>query len=128
MFIRFVIDDLDRGSGRRQGLFRAAATLEYWPELAAGERDRFAPIFAWFNTHLERPDRFSMSPRPHRKAQALSWFRHTATAHLAKMRELQDAVERCGRHVQVIETRRVGYVVYRDEFQVVACPFRDTPA
>jgi len=28
----------------------------------------------------------------------------------------------------LIETRRVGYVVYRDEFQVAACPFRDTPA
>ena len=128
VFIRFVIDEIDRRSGRRQGLFHAAGALQHEPELAAREHDQLASIFTWFNTHLKRPDRFSLSPRPHRKAVALSWFRHSATTHLAKMRELQDAVERCGRPVRIIETRRVGYVVYRDEFQVAACPFRDTPA
>lgn len=128
MFLRFVVDRLDRGSGRRQGLFHAAGALQYEPGLAAGEHDRFTSLFAWFNAHLKRPDRFSLSPRPHRKAVALSWFRDTATVHLAKMRNLQDAVERCGQRVRIIETRRVGYVVYQDEFQVAACPFRDTPA
>ena len=128
VFIRFVIDEIDRRSGRRQGLLRAAGALQYEPELGAREHDQLASIFTWFNTHLKRPDRLSLSPRPHRKAVALSWFRDTATTHLAKMRELQGAVERCGKPVRIIETRRVGYVVYRDEFQVVACPFRDTPA
>jgi len=107
VFIRFVIDERDRGSGRRQGLFHAAEWLQHEPALAAGECERLGSIFTWFNTHLKHPDRFSMSPRPHRKAQALSWFRDTATTHLAKMRELQDAVDRCGQPVRVITTRRV---------------------
>jgi len=34
------------------------------------------------------------------------------------MREFQDALETCGQPVEVIKTRRIGYVVYEDEFQV----------
>ena len=127
VFIRFVIDDRDRGSGRRQGLFCAAGILQVSPALAPGAHDRLESIFAWFGANLKRPERLAMSRRPHRKPQALSWFRDTATTHLAKMREFQDVLEGCGQQVHVIWTRRVGYVVYQDEFQVAACPFRDTP-
>jgi hypothetical protein len=128
VFIRFVIDDLDRGSGKRQGLFHAAEWLRESPALAPDAREQLERIGAWFDQNLKRPARLAMSRRPHRKPQALSWFKDTATAHLAKMREFQNALESCGQAVEVIKTRRVGYVVYWDEFQVVACPFRDTPA
>lgn len=127
MFLRFVIDDLDRGSGRRQGLFHAAEWLTESPTLAPDAREQLERIGAWFGQNLKKPARLAMSRRPHRKAQALSWFRDTATAHLAKMREFQGALESCGQPVEVIKTPRVGYIVYQDEFQVAACPFRDTP-
>ena len=92
------------------------------------DRDRLERLGAWFNENLERPLRLAMSPRPHRKAQAISWFKDSATAHIAKMRELEELLGRYGAAVQFIKTRRVGYVVYEDEFQIVACPFADTPA
>ena len=68
-----------------------------------------------------------MSSRPHAKAQAISWFRDTAILHIAKMREFQEILERYGVAVQMIKAKRLGYVLYEDEFQIVAYPFNDTP-
>ena len=43
------------------------------------------------------------------------------------MRDFQRLLEAYGTAVKVIKTRRPGYVVYEDEFQVAAYPFSDTP-
>ncbi|HEY0266454.1 MAG TPA: hypothetical protein VGC16_06860 [Rhizomicrobium sp.] len=127
MFIRFVIETIDRDSGRRQGLFQAAATLQQSGILTGPDHDRLASLCNWFNDHLERPARLAVSPRPNSKAQAISWFRDTATEHIAKMREFQDVLERYGLAVKMIKAKRLGYVLYEDEFQVAAYPFSDTP-
>lgn len=128
MFIRFVVSDLDPGSGRRQGVFQAARRLRESDRLDAVDREYLECLGAWFDMHLAKPSRFSMSRRPHRKAQALSWFKDSAMVHIAKMRELEDVLRRHGDDVQLMTTRRVGYVVYEDRFQIVACPFGETPA
>jgi hypothetical protein len=54
------------------------------------------------------------------------WFKTTATVHLAKMHEMRCVVEQSGVWVYVIKTPRPGYVVYEDEFHVVAEPFAET--
>jgi hypothetical protein len=43
------------------------------------------------------------------------------------MREFQEVLERYGLEVQMIKAERLGYVLYEDEFQVSAYPFKDTP-
>jgi hypothetical protein len=43
------------------------------------------------------------------------------------MREFQEVLERYGVTVQMIRAKRLGYVLYEDEFQVAAYPFSDTP-
>ena len=128
MFIRFVVSELDPDSGRRQGLFQAAERLSESGDLEPGDHDQLERLGAWFDENLKRPLRLAMSSRPHRKAQAISWFKDNARAHIAKMRELEEVLGRYGAAVQLIKTRRVGYVVYQDQFQIVACPFGDTPA
>jgi len=127
VFVRFVINDKDRDSGQRQGLFQAAKALRDAGVLSAKDHDRLEDIRGWFNEHLERPARLSLSSRANRKAQAISWFRDTATEHITKMREFQEVLERYGLSVQMIKAKRLGYIRYEDEFQVVAYPFSDTP-
>lgn len=126
-FIRFVIEDIDRDSGRRQGLFQAAKALRDAGLLTGVDHERLENIRAWFNEHLERPARLAVSSRPHSKAQAISWYRDTATQHIAKMREFQEVLERYGLAVQMVKAKRLGYILYEDEFQVAAYPFNDTP-
>ena len=73
------------------------------------------------------PSRFSLSARPHAKAQALSWFRDSAAEHIRQIREYQQILEIYGVSVEALRTARPGYIVYEDEHQVVAYPFADTP-
>ncbi len=126
MLVRFVIENLDPNSGRRQGLFQAAKSLRDSGLLSRADDDALEELWAWFNKHLEKPDRLALSPRPHAKAQALSWFKDTATAHIAKMREFSTILARYGLTVQMVKANRPGYVLYEDEFQITAYPFSDT--
>jgi hypothetical protein len=72
------------------------------------------------------PDALRALFKPHRKAQAISWFRDTATEQIGRMREYQAVLESYGYVVHMLRDRRPGYVLYQDEHQVVAYPFSDT--
>ena len=127
VYLRFVIAQLDPQSGRRQGLFHAAAALEAHGVLAPHEIDDYRAVWAWFRGNLEKPDRFSLSSRPHAKGQALSWFKAGSAVHIARMRDLQRILENHDVGVEILRTERPGYIVYEDEHQVAAYPFADTP-
>ena len=126
MFIRFVINRLDCDSGRRQGLFQAADELRKSGKLNAQEDKKLKAIFAWFGENLKKPARLSISSRPHAKEQSIGWFKSSSSSHISKMRELQRMLDSHNVVVEVITTLRPGYVVYEDEFQVAAYPFKDT--
>jgi hypothetical protein len=127
MFIRFVIGDLDEGSGRRQGLFQAGEALLLSGQMHTRDEKYLEELYAWFKAHLPVPTRFSLSTRPHAKAQAISWFRDTAAEHIERMRDYQRTLESYGLQVTLLRTKKPGYVVFEDEYQVVAYPFADTP-
>jgi len=127
MFVRFVVRDIDNNSGRRQGLFQAARALERSGALNTQDAKYLDAIRGWFGEHLEKPTRLAISSRHHGKQQALSWFKDTATNHIAKIRELANVLERYGVPVEMVKARRLGYILYEDEFQVAAYPFSDTP-
>ncbi len=127
-FVRFVIADRDDQSGRRQGLFQAAAHLRKQGGFDGQSESEHDAIREWFNRNLESPKRLAVSPRPHSKAQAISWFKSSALVHISKMRELGELLQRHDLHVEMIRTVRPGYVLYEDEFQVAAYPYADTPS
>jgi hypothetical protein len=127
VFVRFVITRLDADSGRRQGLFRAAKELQRCNNLSSEDNQHLEVLFSWFNRHLQMPTRLSLSSRPHRKAQAISWFKGEATLYVSKMREFKTILERNGIDVEIVTTTRPGYIVYEDRCQVAAYPFADTP-
>lgn len=128
VFVRFVVDALDRKSGRRQGLFSAFALLKGQGDLEPHELEAWEDIRGWFEIHLASPESFSRSARPHAKKVALSWFKPSATEHIARMRAAAEILRARGVHVEALLSARPGYVVYEDEHQVVAEPFGDTGA
>lgn len=126
VFIRFVIPELDRRSHHRQGLFQAAHWLRDIGALTPVDEMLLGIILEWFDANLKVPPRPSLSTRGGRQRKALSWYRDTAHEHIDKMRDMQAVLERYDTPVEMITTRRLGYVLYEDEFQVVAYPFGDT--
>jgi len=126
MFIRFVVSEIDPNSGRRQGLFQAAARLRDSSDISPADRESLDEIAEGFSKNLEKPTELSISRRPHGKAQAISWFKETAGAHIGRMRQFAGVLLSYDIAVETLVSRRPGYVVYEDEFQIAAYPFKDT--
>lgn len=82
----------------------------------------------WFNANLARPTRFTAAKAPfwRKRNRALSWFKDSAIDHIAQIRELVEILESHHVHVRTLKAKRVGYIVYEDEHQIVAQPFADT--
>jgi len=128
-YLRFVISEKSPDSGFRYGFICGAYEVQNRKVLEPFEEDRLEEIFAWFNEHLHIPDRFSRKRNAnHRKHHGLSWFKDTASEHLQLAREVVEILRPHGVVVDILETERPGFVVYEDEFQVVAEPFADTRA
>jgi hypothetical protein len=56
--------------------------------------------------------------------EAVSWFKSRAKEHVEKVRELAALLEHHGIPTRMIQTDLPGYIVYEDDYQVAAVPFR----
>jgi hypothetical protein len=128
MYVRFVVPELDDDSERGLGVFQSAYKLRDKEKLFPYEEARFQEIIQWFDKYLEKPTRFTASKPPYyrKKSKAISWFRDSAHEHISRVREIVAILESHGVSVQMLKAERVGYVVYEDDYQVVAEPFSDT--
>jgi hypothetical protein len=124
MFVRYVVSRIDGRSNSQQGLIHAAESLRAKGMLADSEDSAVREVFGWLNAHLPHPQRFSRSAKPHACTKALSWFKDTASDCIARMEELASVLIEHGYSVERLTIERPGYVVYEDQFQVVAEPFR----
>jgi hypothetical protein len=127
MYVRFVISQLDEDSHRSLGIFHAAFNLRDGGLLYPHEEANLEELRLWFNANLKKPTRFTSSKPPYyrKKNKAVSWFKDSARQHIAKIREMAAILENHGIAIRMLKTERVGYVVYEDEWQVVAEPFSD---
>jgi hypothetical protein len=127
LYLRFVVANIHESSGRELGVFHAVGNLRDERKLLHYEEEQHDRIRKWFNENLEKPKRFTASKPPFYRKQnkAISWFKDSAREHLTRIRDLVAILENHGISVQMLKTDRVGYVVYEDEFQIVAEPFMD---
>jgi hypothetical protein len=123
MFLRFIVSERHARSDREMGVFSALYALEDRGELRAGEIEWFRESELWLNKNLRRPSRLAWSTRPNAPERALSWLRDTAVEHVSRVRSLCELLEHKGIAVTELRTEKPGYVVYQDEYQVVAMPF-----
>jgi hypothetical protein len=125
MFVRFVISKIDQDSNREQGVFQAIAGLKRRGLLSPHEEEEDQRIGEWFDKYLKKPTRFTASKPPYYRKQnrAISWFKDSAREHILQIWSLVAILENHGIHVQMQKTERVGYIVYEDEFQIVAESF-----
>ncbi|PYT55519.1 MAG: hypothetical protein DMG43_02880 [Acidobacteria bacterium] len=128
MYLRFVIGDIDEDSQVELGVFHAVNNLREEGKLYPYEEEQHDLIRQWFNENLEKPTRFTASKPPfyRKKNKAISWFKDSANEHLAQVRSLVAILQNHGVPVGMLTTERIGYVVYEDEYQIVAEPFSDT--
>lgn len=128
MFVRFVTLGRDEDSHCLEGVFRAAFRFRDEGRLGKDDAGRFEALRRWFNVRLPVPARFSRSRGRQAGRRAVCWFKDDALEHLGRVRELAALLERHGVPTRKLRSVRPGYVVYEDDFQVAAVPFRDVNA
>jgi len=119
-YVRFVIGRKDEDSRVEQGIFQAAAAALEWQTITGSDADELNELRDWFGENLEKPTSFGRD----KLRLGICWFKTDATQHISRVWEMVRILERNGVYVQKIRTDRPGYVIYEDEWQLVAEPFR----
>lgn len=128
-YLRFVVGDDHPDTGVAAGVFTLAYRLRDNTDMSAVDRLALAALLRWFSDNLPIPERFNRSSSKgyyRRNTRGIAWFRDDAREHLRRMHELRAILEANGYSIEVVQERRVGYVVYEDPVQVIAEPFADT--
>ena len=124
-FVRFVTNRLDHVTGLEIGFFKAAYALRRSKRVMESDASQLDELLNWLDDNLEAPTRFAKSRKKHAHGKALSWFKPSAVEHIQKSRDLLALLERHGVYSEMYVTTRPGVVVYDDEWQIAAIPFKD---
>jgi hypothetical protein len=119
-YIRFAIGRKDEDSHVGLGIFQAAAQALEWKDITGSDADELNKLWAWFSENLEKPTSFGRDTLRF----GICWFKTGAAEHISRIWEMVEILERNGIYVKKIRTDRPGYVIYEDEWQLVAEPFR----
>lgn len=119
-YVRFVVGQKDEDSHVEQGIFQAAAQAVEWRNITGSDADALNELRAWFSENLEKPTSFGRGEL----RLGICWFKTAATEHISRIWEMVNILERNGIYVKKIRTDRPGYVIYEDQWQLVAEPFR----
>ena len=78
----------------------------------------------WLESRLPTPTRFNRHRKESKKAgSGICWIRHEAEEFVAHMWKIKSILENHDIFIEVLRTDNPGYVVYEDQYQVVALPF-----
>lgn len=119
-YVRFVIGRKDDNSHVEQGIFQAAGQALEWHDIRGSDAAELKELQAWFSENLEKPTSFGRD----RLRLGIWWFKTGSTQHISRIWEMVRILERNGIYVKKIRTDKPGYVIYEDEWQLVAKPFR----
>ena len=119
-YVRFVIGRKDEDSHVEQGVFQATARALEWQTITGSDADELKELEGWFNANLEKPASFGRD----KLRRGICWFKTGSTEHISRIWEMVRVLERNGIYVKKIRTNKPGYVIYEDEWQLVAEPFR----
>jgi hypothetical protein len=103
-----------------QGIFQAAGQALERQDVTGSDADELKELRAWFNANLEKPTSFGRD----KLRLGICWFKTEATEHISCIWQIVKILERNGIYVKKIRTENPGYVIYEDECQLVAEPFR----
>jgi hypothetical protein len=118
-FMRFVLPFTHWSTNCATGIFQGVYQLYDEGRFAEGDAAWLWEEIEWFNRHLPVP-RSVADPR------AVFWFRPDAGEALTRIWAFVRLAECNGVPINVYRTRRPGIVVYSDDYQIAAVPWRDT--
>ena len=125
MYLRFTTQFINPYGELETGIFMALRYLRDDHSLTKDEDiNKLKELSGWFNRNLEKPTRFSKGTSKLNADVSLSWFKDSAKEHIKKMQDLIEIAEQYDIIIDRIASKNPGYIVFEDEYQVSAVPFR----
>jgi hypothetical protein len=119
-YIRFVVGHKDEDSHVEQGVFQAVARALEWEAITGADADELTTLRGWFSENLEKPTSFGRG----KFSLGICWFKAGASEHITRIWQMIRILERHGIYVKKVKTDKPGYLIYEDDWQVVAEAFR----
>jgi len=128
MYVRFVVPWRGR-RGVDYGLFWEARGHAEDSRVHAALRAAIRCELDWFNANLPVPKRrvFLVKSCGRWLPDGICWFVDDAREMIARAFVLAALLEECGTPASKLATRNPGQILYRDSWQIVAKPGRETP-
>jgi len=125
MYLRFTTQFINPYGELETGLFTALKYLRDDYSLTKDEDiNKLKELTGWFNRNLEKPTKFSNGTSKYNENVSLSWFKDSAKEHIRKIQEFIEIAERYDIIVERVASKNPGYIVFEDEYQVSAVPFK----
>ena len=116
-YVRFVIG---KGEERdiERGIFHAVMLALEWQDITGSDADELNKLRAWFGKNLGKPVSGGRDALRH----GVCWFKTNSSEHISRIQEMAVILERNGINVRKISTDKPGFMIYEDEWQLVAEP------
>jgi len=124
VYLRFTTQFINEFGEPHTGIFSALRFVREWSITQDDDVAKLKDLRDWFNTNLEAPDKFSNARNKNPASISLSWFKDSAKDHIKKIYEIREILEKYGVIVEVVSTKNPGYIIYDDDYQVSAIPFK----
>jgi hypothetical protein len=125
MYLRFTTQFINPYGELETGIFMALKYLRDDHSLTTDEDiNKLKELSGWFNKNLEKPTRFSKGTSKFNADVSLSWFKDSAKEHIKKIQDLVEIAEQYDIIIDRIASKNPGYIVFEDEYQVSAVPFK----
>ncbi len=120
-YVRFQGLELNCGTSNKRGIFQLAYELKHASSTAHYDDQQLRKNLTWLETHLQVPSVLEKGTH----YRAICWFKDAAHEPLKRIWAIKFLLQEYGRTVDLIATRKPGYILYEDGWQIVAQPFRD---
>jgi hypothetical protein len=105
----------------KKGIFQLAYRLKRSPETSRHDYRELRQILNWLETNLLVPQTL----KERKQEQAICWFKDSAHEPMKRIWALRHLLGEYGYWIDQIKTANPRLVVYQDDWQVAAKPFRD---
>ncbi|MEL6522934.1 MAG: hypothetical protein AAFQ66_18330 [Pseudomonadota bacterium] len=129
MYLRFVSSHWDDQARAESGLFCAFSVAREARDdgrLTGWQIDELGRMYHWFCLHLDKPGSFVRRCGKGERA-GVCWFRPEAAEHVSNARYMAWLLCDIGFPVEELRARRPGTILWSDNHQVVAIPYRNGP-
>lgn len=120
-YVRFVAPTVDSDSHQEEGVFSAAYRLRDSGSLQEYEVAEIRSQLTWFENHLPQPNSFSRASQK----RGISWFKADAKECMSRIWSIIAILNEHDIPIKKLTSTQPGFVVYEDEVQIVAEPFRN---